>query len=172
MRVRTLSVLILLALAVSVPVAMAKGGFDQYGYNYQARLFNGLLGNADRDSDPITFWGGINDVTPLDTDGDGTDDTIITVPVAGTHLVMKWDKAWDNYRFGGGPLTVGMWCTNHDMLDGTSTGSILWPDGTITILNNGVFFKIEYVGQGGNFRWWGIASDGTGVFEITIQSYS
>ena len=32
--------------------AMAKGGFDEYGYNnyihYQARIFNGKFGNADR----------------------------------------------------------------------------------------------------------------------------
>jgi len=75
-------------------------GFDNLGYNYRARLFNGLLGNADDnrsggDMDPNTLNGNAWDQDYIDVGGTGC-----YVPVAGTHLVMKWNKAWDMAVFG------------------------------------------------------------------------
>ena len=94
---------------------------------------------------------------------------------------MKWDKNWNNAVFGPDgirgngdelPWVVGAWCTNHDILDGTATGTIVWPDGSTTTIKKQIFFKIEWVGSGGNFSHWGLAPDGTGVFDITIQAYA
>ncbi|KKM85871.1 hypothetical protein LCGC14_1284710 [marine sediment metagenome] len=127
-----------LVLALVATPVMGAGGFDTYGYNYQARLFNGLLGNADRDSDPATYWGHSTDVTTID----GID---YVAPVAGTHLVMKWSKAWDDAKFGPDgirdngdelPWTTDAWVTNH----------YTWTDaqGTHT-----VYFRIEWTGSGG-----------------------
>ena len=86
----------LLALAVT-PLA-AKGpagkgnvGFDEYGYNYQARVFVGTADGVDRNLDG-TVWGD---------------------PVYGNdHLVMKWSKAWDDARFHGSEWAPDAWCTN------------------------------------------------------------
>lgn len=61
-------------------------GFDEFGFNYHARLFNGGYGHYDRDIE-----GG-------------------TIPDTGDPwLIMKWSKEW-------GPMTdqtIGAWCTNH-----------------------------------------------------------
>lgn len=80
----------LLAYTPSVGSA-AKGGFDQYGYNYQARIFVGPADGVDRDLDG-TVW------------GDPT--------YANDHLVMKWSKAWDDARFHGAPWTPDAWVDN------------------------------------------------------------
>ncbi len=61
-------------------------GFDEFGYNYKARIFNGWYGYYDRDIE----GGWVS----------GTGDA---------WLVMKWSKDWV-------PMTdepVGAWCTNH-----------------------------------------------------------
>lgn len=53
---------------------LQKGGFDQFGYNYGARLFNGPADGVDRNLDG-TVWG---------------------IPTyANDHLVMKWTADWD-----------------------------------------------------------------------------
>lgn len=70
---------------------LLKGGFDQFGYNYGARIFNGLADGVDRNLDG-TVW------------GDST--------YANDHLVMKWSKAWDDARFNGAPWTPDAWETN------------------------------------------------------------
>lgn len=49
-------------------------GFDQFGYNYQAHLFNGTYDSSDRKIDG-TYWGAT---------GDYVDD----------NLMMKWSDAW------------------------------------------------------------------------------
>ena len=71
---------------------MTKGGFDEYGYNYQARNFVGLADGVDRSLDGTV----------------GGDPTY-----ANDKLVMKWSKAWDDARFYGGEWTPNAWCTNH-----------------------------------------------------------
>jgi hypothetical protein len=87
-----LLVAVLVASAFPVVAAAAKDtGFDQYGYNYQARIFNGKADGVDRALDG-TVW------------GDPT--------YANDHLVMKWSKAWDDARFNGKPWTPDAWCSN------------------------------------------------------------
>ncbi len=82
-------------------------GYDAWGYNYQARMFNGLYGNFSRPEPPYT------------------DDTL--------SLIMKWNDAWlsnkscdDNlsldrhYGFPGYKGS-GAWLTNH--IEGTYTST-------------------------------------------------
>ena len=73
------------------PVASAKGGFDEFGYNYQARTFVGKADGVDRVLDG-KVW------------GDPT--------YANDHLVMKWSKGWDDARFHGKPWTPDAWEDN------------------------------------------------------------
>ncbi|MCX6649836.1 MAG: hypothetical protein NTV61_10705 [Candidatus Bathyarchaeota archaeon] len=86
--------MVVLAVLALVPVfaAQAKGtGFDEFGYNYQARIFSGPADGVDRVLDG-KVW------------GDPT--------YANDHLVMKWSKAWDDARFNGALWTPDAWCTN------------------------------------------------------------
>ncbi len=69
----------------------AKGGSDEFGYNYGARLFQGAADGVDKSLDN-TVWG-----DPL---------------YAKDHLVMKWSKAWDDARFSGVGWTCDAWETN------------------------------------------------------------
>lgn len=71
--------------------SLAKGGFDQFGYNYDARLFNGKADGVDRILDG-KVW------------GDPT--------YANDHLVMKWSKGWDDARFNGAPWGPDAWEDN------------------------------------------------------------
>ncbi len=72
-------------------VHAADKGFDEFGYNYQARIFSGKADGVDRILDG-KVW------------GDPT--------YANDHLVMKWSKAWDDARFSGGAWTPDAWCDN------------------------------------------------------------
>lgn len=49
-------------------------GYDQFGYNYQARMFNGTYDSSDRSLDGLYFGGA----------GDYADDS----------LIMKWSDEW------------------------------------------------------------------------------
>lgn len=94
MKKRQFSLLIVLSLIVIVltpTIAGAAGGFDQYGYNYQARIFVGAADGVDRNLDG-TVW------------GDPT--------YANDHLVMKWSRAWDDARFNGAAWTCNAWEDN------------------------------------------------------------
>lgn len=71
--------------------ASAGGGFDQFGYNYNARLFSGAADGVDKSLDGAVW-------------GDPT--------YANDHLVMKWSKAWDDARFNGEPWTCDAWEDN------------------------------------------------------------
>ncbi|MDD1660905.1 MAG: hypothetical protein LUQ49_00395 [Methanomicrobiales archaeon] len=86
---------LLVALFIVVSPSMAakgtENGFDQFGYNYQARVFVGAADGVDRVLD-----GAVS--------GDST--------YANDHLVMKWSKAWDDARFNGAPWTPEAWCDN------------------------------------------------------------
>lgn len=66
-------------------------GFDEFGYNYNARIFVGPADGVDRNLDG-TVW------------GDPT--------YANDLLVMKWSKAWDDARFHGAPWTCDAWTDN------------------------------------------------------------
>jgi hypothetical protein len=66
-------IVVALVLAVAVP-AIGAGGFDQYGYNNTARIFNGAADGVDRTLDGAVW-------------GDPT--------YANDKLVMKWNAEWD-----------------------------------------------------------------------------
>ncbi|MCR4428404.1 MAG: hypothetical protein NUV68_03560 [Caldiserica bacterium] len=66
-------------------------GFDEFGYNYAARVFVGKADGVDRVLDG-KVW------------GDPT--------YANDHLVMKWSKAWDDARFNGADWTPEAWTDN------------------------------------------------------------
>jgi len=83
--------LTVLALLATPSLAFAGGGFDQYGYNYQARIFVGPADGVDRSLDGAVW-------------GDPT--------YANDHLVMKWSKAWDDARFNGAAWTCDAWTDN------------------------------------------------------------
>ena len=85
------AMMILMGLFTLAPISIAKGGRDENGYNYNARIFVGLADGVDRNLDG-TVW------------GDPT--------YANDHLVMKWSKAWDDARFHGGEWTPDAWCNN------------------------------------------------------------
>jgi hypothetical protein len=87
-------VAVVLLLAMTAPVMADKPadkGFDEFGYNYQARIFVGPADGVDRVLDG-TVW------------GDPT--------YANDHLVMKWSKAWDAARFNGADWGPGAWEDN------------------------------------------------------------
>ncbi len=83
--------LVVLFLLASPTLAMASGGFDEFGYNYRARIFAGPADGVDR------VWDG-------KVWGDPT--------YANDRLVMKWSKAWDDARFHGAPWTPEAWVDN------------------------------------------------------------
>ena len=76
-------------------------GYDQFGYNYQARLFNGTYDSSDRVLDG-KYWG---------ADADYADDS----------LIMKWSEDWlsnqdcdnDGKLDRGDSGTSMGWTTNH-----------------------------------------------------------
>ena len=72
-------------------VLQARAGFDVYGYNEVAGIFNGPADGVDRNLDG-TVW------------GDPT--------YANDHLVMKWSKGWDVARFHGEPWGPEAWEDN------------------------------------------------------------
>lgn len=86
-----LVVAVTIALLATATVVQAGGGFDQFGYNYQARIFNGPADGVDRVLDGCVW-------------GDPT--------YANDHLVMRWSKAWDDARFHGAPWTADAWENN------------------------------------------------------------
>jgi len=78
--------LLLSVLLLSSTAVLAKGGYDEFGYNRTARIFNGFYGYYDKNIEG--GW------------------------LPGTYdswLLMKWSKDW-------APMTdqpEGAWCTNH-----------------------------------------------------------
>lgn len=108
-------------------------GYDQYGYNYQAHMFNGTYDSSDRNIDG-TYWGIVADYV---------DD----------HLIMKWSDEWlanvdcnDDGKLDRG-LVDGVvggtslgWLTNHVQGDYTDT------DGNVQTYTT--FVKIVWTGPG------------------------
>lgn len=72
---RVIAALFVVMALLSLPAAALANGFDQFGYNYNARLFVGPADGVDRNLDGAV-WG-----DPY---------------YATDHLVMKWSKAWDD----------------------------------------------------------------------------
>ncbi len=92
-------VAVLALLALGFGVVWADGGFDEWGYNYQANMFNGLYWNYSRPDPPCE-------------PGTCASDTL---------LIMKWSDEWlneDRVRCAGTPqqgssACEGAWLTNH-----------------------------------------------------------
>ncbi len=107
-------------------------GFDQYGYNYQARLFNGTYDGADRNLDG-TYWG---DPTYADW-----------------NLSMKWSEEWlsnqdcdhDGKLDRGDDGNSKGWLTNHVQAK--------YVDADGSTQHYSYFCKIVWVGPGGSL--WG-----------------
>lgn len=126
-------------------------GFDKFGYNYQAHLFEGTYDSSDRNIDG-TYWG---------QTGDFVDD----------HLSMKWSDDWlsnkdcngDGILDRGAPGSSGYptisqgWLTNHIVGDYDSDS-----DGTQDA-HYTLFDKIVWVGPGGSL-W--------GQYEIVQETYN
>ncbi len=81
--------------------AGADGAFDEFGYNYTARIFVGAADGVDRILDGLVW-------------GDPT--------YAKDHLVMKWSKGWDDARFHEALWTPDAWEDNewNGMVEGGS----------------------------------------------------
>lgn len=88
------------AFALSTAPAMAAkptdNGFDEFGYNYNARIFNGTgsswcQGKLGWDKDTCDVYMGL---------------------YANDKLVMKWSKGWDDARFHGAAWTSDAWENN------------------------------------------------------------
>lgn len=120
-------------------------GYDQFGYNYQGRMFNGTYDSVDRMLDG-KYWGSV---------GDYVDDV----------LIMKWSDDWLSNQDcdGDGKLDRGTsgtslgWETNHVIGNYDSDG-----DGTEDA-HYTYFVKIVWVGPGGSL-W--------GQYEIIQEVYN
>lgn len=106
-------------------------GYDEFGYNYQARMFNGTYDSSDRNIDG-TYWGGT---------GDYVDDA----------LIMKWSNDWLSNKD----------CDHNGKLDRGSEAPYGTSQGWLTNLviskgdepHTSYFSKIVWVGPGGDL--WG-----------------
>jgi hypothetical protein len=93
-------------------------GFNSYGYNYGARIFNGWYSNY--------VAGRTSAEPPLEND---------QMYYNEWYLVMKWSEGWDNARFMGGEWDYDAWTTNHytymtaDGWTYESFTKIVWTDG-------------------------------------------
>lgn len=72
-------------------VAKTAPGFDEFGYNYNARIFNGPADGIDKILDG-KVW------------GDPT--------YAKDHLIMKWSKGWEDAKFNGASWAPDAWENN------------------------------------------------------------
>lgn len=70
-----LSLFVAFVLVIGAGTVSAAGGFNEFGYNYDARIFNGLADGVDKVLDG-NVWG--------------------SPTYANDHVVMKWNEAWDN----------------------------------------------------------------------------
>ena len=104
MKVKIFCVITLILAVLTIPMVIAQGGFDEYGYNYNARIFVGIGEN---------WYRGKYRTDLLPYPNDPTDPMFYWDATYGLdHLVMKWSKAWDDARFHGEPWTPEAWCSN------------------------------------------------------------
>jgi hypothetical protein len=85
------TIIAIIAISITSFPALAGGGFDEFGYNYKARIFIGPADGVDRILDGAVW-------------GDPT--------YADDHLVMKWSKGWDDARFTREPWGPDAWENN------------------------------------------------------------
>ena len=72
--IRIILISVIMLLSIFLIIAVAQVGFDEFGYNYKARVFVGPADGVDRTLDGMVW-------------GDPT--------YANDHLVMKWNAEWD-----------------------------------------------------------------------------
>jgi len=124
-------------LSIFLISAVAQDGFDEWGFNFTARVFNGLLGNADMnlDGDPDTYAG--SDTYPLGyTDAAGYHEVLIDV--VGAYGIGKWSKGFSFE----GVDKIGTWQAFH--IEGF--GRIYDPDGALFYEGDlSIFFKQQLV---------------------------
>jgi len=122
---RILLGVIAVTMLATVGTVFAAGGFDEFGYNYQARIFVGKADGVDRVLDG-EVW------------GDPT--------YANDHLTMKWNAQWDNCNEHGNneaTYCLGAWTDNE--WNGMN------PDGSQSVWH----YKIIWVGPDGeNSLYW------------------
>lgn len=82
---------VLLCITVIKAEKPADVGFDEYGYNYRARIFEGAADGVDKNNDG-NVW------------GDPT--------YANDHLKMTWSKAWDDARYNNADWNCDAWEDN------------------------------------------------------------
>jgi len=152
--IKIILISVIMLLSIFLISAVAQDGFNEWGYNFKARIFNGLLGDVDMDDDPDTYVdrSGAKSTTfppsgdyPFEyTDADGNLREVL-MDVAGAQLVGKWSKGLDM----GGPDEVGTWFTYHIEGNGKiydrNSGADEEPiyDGHLTI-----FCKIQKIADG------------------------
>ena len=135
-----LSTLAVAALFAAVP-AFAAGGFNQYGYNYGARIFVGAADGVDKNLDG-KVW------------GDAT--------YAHDHLVMKWNAQWNDcnaHGYDNPTYCAGAW------VDNEWNGKV--PGGSGTTEHD----KIIWVGSAGeNSPYWKSGGYSVwGNYEVLMQ---
>jgi hypothetical protein len=130
------SMLVLTSLTLLGTPVEAKGGFDKWGYNRQANMFNGLYCNwalqkflsVNHDTDES------NDVGPASSAEEAQqmlDDALAAGTISSgeygtasyyngvdygwgnTNLIMKWNDAWTAGNSGEPWIGSGAWITNH-----------------------------------------------------------
>lgn len=145
-------------------------GFDVFGYNYQAHIFNGSYANAylGRPGSKLLPYNG-DDESYLEANPNVTDDPFGVWPFRNVQLQMKWNDAWlANKDCNGGEGGVsdgvldrpnpvkgsGAWLTNHATGTYTSSTKSHW-DVTGTWL-------LDFAGGTDNREFVDLAQDGSG----------
>ena len=141
--IRIILISVIMLLSIFLISAVAQVGFDEWGFNFNARIFNGLLGNTDQDvdGDPDTYGGSAT--FPLEYYDAYGDFYKVLIDVAGAHVVGKWSKGFHIDPVV--PDEVGAWYTYH--IEGT--GKIYDIDEkTIYEGHLTIFCKIQFVCEG------------------------
>jgi hypothetical protein len=132
--------------------AGGEGGFDEFGYNYNARIFVGAADGVDKVLDG-TVWG-----DPF---------------YASDHLVMKWSKAWNDARFHDAAWTPDAWEDNEWNGMGPDGSGEVWHYKIVWVgpeLENSLYWR-----EGG-YAIWGqfevIFSHGTAGGEHTWETHA
>jgi hypothetical protein len=126
-------IVVLMGLMAPIKHAFADGGFNEFGYNYQARIFVGLADGVDKVLDGMV-WGDPN--------------------YANDHLVMKWNAAWDACNAAGNDTEAacaGAW-TDNEWNGAVPSGSgEVWHYKIIWVGSAGV--SSSYWAPGGYLVW-------------------
>ena len=146
-------------------------GYDEFGYNYQAHMFNGTYDSSDRVLDG-TYWGSIGDyvddklmmkwsdewLANVDCDNDGLlDRGLINGTASGTSMGWLTNHVVGDYTDVNGAQTY----TYFTKIGWTGPGSPLWGEYTVLeeVYNDpaagftGLYSKLGVPGLGQNDQW-------------------